>query len=98
MQCCADSISIPNAISLTTHPEYLIARLYTPDDPGYRLKFCMHAVQTEIIVMFTIVYRYNIQCPNETFNLYYTMVRFSVEPPDENSQCLDFMHTFAESI
>ncbi len=44
--------------------------------------------------------RYNVQCPNENFNLYYTMIEFSVEPPvsDTNSsKCLDFMRMFTES-
>jgi len=67
---------MPNTISLTTGPDYLIARLYAPAEPGYRMNtFC----------------KYNIQCPNQNYNLYYTMVRFNVEPPHANGQCLDFM-------
>ena len=37
LQCCADSISMPGAMSVTTDPQYQIARLYAPDEPDYRL-------------------------------------------------------------
>ena len=35
--------------------------------------------------------RYNIQCPNENYDLHYSMVRFDIEPPDDNGTCFDFL-------
>ena len=38
--------------------------------------------------------RYNIQCPNETYMLYYSVIHIDIEPPDAIGQCLDFLRTF----
>lgn len=43
LQCCADSISNPGVIDVTTNPEFQIARLYSLDDPSYNYRsntFC----------------------------------------------------------
>ena len=43
LQCCADSVVIPQIISVVIQPEYLIAQLYSPNEPqaDYRLNtFC----------------------------------------------------------
>ena len=45
------------------------------------------------ILLASFFYRYNIQCPSEHFDLHYLMVEFSLEPPDETGQCLDFLRT-----
>ena len=37
LQCCADSISMPGTVSVTTGRQYQIARLHASDKPDYRL-------------------------------------------------------------
>lgn len=48
--------------------------------------YCM--VLGELILISTR--RYNIQCPDENYDLHYSMVRFDIEPSD-NDTCLDFL-------
>ena len=63
------------------------------------MSLIVHAAhQCTRMIVCLYAYRYNIQCPSESFNLYYTMVQFSVEPPDANSKCLDFMRMLTESL
>ena len=40
--------------------------------------------------MYPCTCRYNVQCPSEDYDLHYTMVRFDIEPPD-NDTCLDYL-------
>ena len=50
-------------------------------------------VQTAASIMLSL-HRYNIQCPSNDHALYYTMVRFDIEPTLSNGKCLDFLRKF----
>ena len=41
--------------------------------------------------------RYNVQCPDDTYDLHYFMVNFDVEAPN-NDDCLDFLRKLPEHI
>ena len=76
LQCCADSVPAPETISLTIEPEFLIARLYSPNSPNAypSNRFCKYGCDCSMIInmqMLSSFYHNDIMhlCSGTTFNV-----------------------------